>query len=215
MNESPSSWLRLSMSIYSVQGEYVDAPMLENHYKGSKYCEKMDEIASSVGFVSDSLGSETINPVASNSRSQNESSDTSTIASRVHTMSVGRPSLAGDDSVRPASKSNQQCNRTVLQCWAPMASVVTSLLNMSPIMQFVRMKILLVRAFFILFKRFKMVIGTTIMHILMAVLFCVIVGETGPDLSVVTPVAAFGGLLLIMSGVQYVFFLFNNNKVLC
>ncbi|CAE7810365.1 unnamed protein product, partial [Symbiodinium microadriaticum] len=78
-------------------------------------------------------------------------------------------------------------------------------------MQFVRMKILLVRAFFVLFKRQKTVVSTTILHILMACTFCVIVGETGPDVAVVTPVAAFGGLLLIMVGVQYVFFLFSNN----
>ena len=196
--------------------------MLENNYKGSPLAEKVGSIVnSSISHMSDSIGSEIHNPVtSSNARSRPELSTDQSVdrsfstdeASRVHSLSVGRPSM-GDERRRPASPTHQSCHRTVRQFTMPLKSALSSFVNMSLPMQFVRMKILLVRAFFVLFKRYKTVLSTTVLHILMACFFCILVGDTGPDVAVVTPVAAFGGLLLIMVGVQYVFFLFSNNLV--
>jgi len=47
----------------------------------------------------------------------------------------------------------------------------------------------------------------------MAISFCIVVGDAGPEANVVTPVAVFGCLMLILATLQYVFFLFNNHKV--
>lgn len=215
----------IRMLLCNIQGEYVDAPMLDNHYKGSRFSEKVDELINGITFVSDSITSETHNPVAQNSTSTNGRSRTgtspelstdepltvSTDDSRVLSMSVAMSGV--NDSIRPASQANQKANRTLLHLYVPIMSAWKSFISMSIIMQFVRMKIILVRSFFVLFKRYKMVLGTTVLHVLMACTFCIIIGETGPDIAVVTPVAAFGGLLLILSGVQYVFWLFANNKV--
>ena len=196
--------------------------MLENNYKGSTIAVKVNSVISGcVSHASDSIGSEIHNPVSSNSgrdgpaREEDQSVDrtfSTDEANRVQSLSMGRPSV-GSHRRFPSPVVHQSCHRSLQQFAMPFKSALSSFVNMSVAMQFVRMKILLVRAFFVLFKRYKTVLSTTVLHILMACFFCVLVGDTGPDVSVVTPVAAFGGLLLIMVGVQYVYFLFANNLV--
>ena len=137
----------------------------------------------------------------------------SSTGNRLASLSVAQSVDEGSNSRRPQSQAGRCFGGMFLGLYLPFMSFWNSVKNMSISMQFVRMYILLERAFFTIMKREKMLIGTTVLHICMAISFCIVVGDAGPEANVVTPVAVFGCLMLILATLQYVFFLFNNHKV--
>mmetsp|Transcript_20657 Transcript_20657/g.29655 ORF Transcript_20657/g.29655 Transcript_20657/m.29655 type:complete len:1397 (+) Transcript_20657:61-4251(+) len=212
--------------IQNVKGEYVDAPVLENFYKGSDHCERYETLSRAIPFLSNSIGSEVGNPVfAQQSVRTRKDSDgnvtmegisedvSSSTGNRLASLSVAQSVDEGSNSRRPQSQAGRCFGGMFLGLYLPFMSFWNSVKNMSISMQFVRMYILLERAFFTIMKREKMLIGTTVLHICMAISFCIVVGDAGPEANVVTPVAVFGCLMLILATLQYVFFLFNNHKV--
>ena len=74
-------------------------------------------------------------------------------------------------------------------------------------------KVLMERSFYTLFNRRKMIIATLIMHTFLAVNFGYIIGPSGDDSTAVTSLFGIGTMLLILTNVQLVFFLFKNNEV--
>ena len=73
--------------------------------------------------------------------------------------------------------------------------------------------ILLERAWFTLAKREKLVLGSTLVAIAFAVLIGVILGESTNESGSVVGSFCIGSLMMLMSNVQFVFFLFGKNEV--
>jgi hypothetical protein len=80
-------------------------------------------------------------------------------------------------------------------------------------MQYRRASILLTRSFFVLIKRGKLMIGSTIVILFIACVFGIILGESTHEATSVCGVYAIGALLIILSNLQFVFFLYHNNEV--
>jgi hypothetical protein len=80
-------------------------------------------------------------------------------------------------------------------------------------MQYRRASILTTRAFFVLIKRGKLMIGSTIVIFFIACVFGVILGKSTHEGTSVCGVYAIGALLIILSNLQFVFFLYHNNEV--
>jgi hypothetical protein len=76
-----------------------------------------------------------------------------------------------------------------------------------------RANILLKRSFFVLARRGKLVWGSTFVALFWALLFGWILGQSTNEVGSVLGVFSMGAMLLLMSTVQFVFFLFCNNQV--
>ena len=75
------------------------------------------------------------------------------------------------------------------------------------------MRVLLERSFFVLFRRGKLVGGSTVVITLIALTFGFIVGKSTNESGTVVGTFIMGTMLLIMSNLQHVFFLLKNNEV--
>jgi hypothetical protein len=80
-------------------------------------------------------------------------------------------------------------------------------------LQFRKSMILISRAFRTLAKRGKLVWGSTFVALFFAFNFGWILGPSTDEAPSVSAVFAMGAVLLIMSNLQFVFFLFHNNEV--
>lgn len=77
-----------------------------------------------------------------------------------------------------------------------------------------RIAILLVtRSYYVLIKRGKLMVGSTIVILYIACVFGIILGESTHEATSICAVFAMGSLLIILSNLQFVFFLYNNNEV--
>ena len=82
-------------------------------------------------------------------------------------------------------------------------------------LQLLKCKILLIRSYYVLVKREKMVIATCCLNIFLAVLFGIIIGPSSEDYVAITALFGIGTMLLLLSNVQFLFWIFQNNEVLC
>ena len=85
--------------------------------------------------------------------------------------------------------------------------------GVDPYMQYRLASILTTRSFYVLLKRGKLMIGSTVVILFIACVFGIILGESTHEGTSVTGVYAMGALLLILSNLQFVFFLYHNNEV--
>ena len=77
-----------------------------------------------------------------------------------------------------------------------------------------RIAVLLVtRSYYVLIKRGKLVVGSTVVILFIACVFGIILGESTHEATSICAVFAMGSLLIILSNLQFVFFLYNNNEV--
>jgi len=79
--------------------------------------------------------------------------------------------------------------------------------------QFRRAQILLSRAWFTLFRREKMVVGTCLSIVYLGSVFGYMLGEATNEGIEVASVFGMGNMCTLLSNIQFVYFLFNNNQV--
>ena len=80
-------------------------------------------------------------------------------------------------------------------------------------MQALKCKIMFTRSFYVLAKREKMVFGTLLMHFFLAVNFGYIIGPSSDNYVAVTAMFGIGTMLLILTNVQFLFWIYQNNEV--
>jgi hypothetical protein len=80
-------------------------------------------------------------------------------------------------------------------------------------MQMYKTHILMERSFFALVKREKLLVGSTLVAIAFSVLIGIILGESTNESGSVTGSCCIGALMIIISNVQFVFFLYGTNEV--
>jgi hypothetical protein len=130
--------------------------------------------------------------------------------SRSNSMSISRPT----QSSQSQGKFSQAIKNSFRKLLIPFLTSMHEIRTMNVSAQFRKAYVLNRRAFYALFKREKLVIGTTLMYVYIAVFTCFIIKpdqENNPG--VATANGMFGAFLLLVSQLQYVFFLFNNHKV--
>ena len=130
--------------------------------------------------------------------------------SRSHSVSLARPTPAADTN----SKIAQKMTTFLRNLFIPVFTSIHEIRTMNVSAQFRKATVLNRRAFYALFKREKLVIGTTLMYLYIAVFTCFIIKddqENNPGIA--TANSMFGAFLLLVSQLQYVFFLLNNHKV--
>eukprot|EP00602_Paraphysomonas_sp_CaronLab_P005049 CAMPEP_0185030590 /NCGR_PEP_ID=MMETSP1103-20130426/17564_1 /TAXON_ID=36769 /ORGANISM="Paraphysomonas bandaiensis, Strain Caron Lab Isolate" /LENGTH=1294 /DNA_ID=CAMNT_0027565783 /DNA_START=13 /DNA_END=3894 /DNA_ORIENTATION=- len=213
--------------IHNRKGEYVDAPVLEHYYKESELCERYvppdtsDLLASNFN----SRGVQSFNnPLmaglpASTGSSINSSLESGSVRKdqRVNSDgSQGTPVSSFDIGREESTVCPKGGSSKMLMCALFMESVsnaVQNVKNMDLSLESRKAGILLRRSWYTLMKRYKLVVGSTIVALFIAFNFGWILGESTDEASAVTAVFAMGALLLIISNVQFVFFLFHNNEV--
>ena len=184
--------------IVNTKGENVNALSLENNYTSSKQYMYRSNFTNFVEHAE--VMDITANPMVNGMGTFNTSVDTDENKS---------------NDKRPLSnKSRSDSSGTTNNFSNVMApSFVKSICSPNMVLESKKMLILLERSFFVLFRRGKLVIGSSVVVILIALTFGFVVGKSTNESGTVTATCIFGTLLLIMSNLQLVFFLMKNNEV--
>jgi hypothetical protein len=222
--------------------EIVDAPGLERHYKGSSLCmlfienhlKMLKNRAVSLDVDSEENPLRRLSVVANELNAQDDQSVMTDAAddwryvssvdtrSRSRSVSVSMSRRSTSMSVAhptPASQSKRHLAVASLKLsfrklMIPFLTSLHEIRSMNVSAQCLKAYVLNRRAFWALFKREKLVLGTTLMYLYLAVFTCLILKpdqENNPG--TLTALSMFGAFLLLVSQLQYVFFLFNNQKV--
>lgn len=188
------------------QGEYIDAPVLENHYRQSEFAgHYMVSIMEMFRDKNSTDGGDysSANPLQSQERG-------------AKSMEVSK--LDDSPNLQPNQSRTQSRYYTAVSVWADGVQNVVCLslsdiekINIS--MQFVKLKILLVRSFYRLGYRAKLTVGGSCVVLYLSLLFSLILGKSTDESTTVTGLFAIGTLCIFLSNMQYVFWLFTNNQV--
>lgn len=205
--------------------EIADATRLENSYKASAQYMLFQEtqLKAAMERSGNSTGlADTQNPMRlSVGSNDNDTLDkekssagglewryASSVDNRVRSQSLIQP------SAKPAASPPEKAPQLIRWFLIPLLASLHEMRTMNARAQLRKAYVLNRRAFFALYKREKLVIGTTIMYVYLAVFTCIILkSDQENNAGVVTPIAMFGAFLLLISQLQYVFYLFNNQRV--
>ncbi len=94
-------------------------------------------------------------------------------------------------------------------CCSTMYEVVWA----NPALLYSRIQVLLWRSSLVFVKRGKLVIGAIIVHILLAVNFYFILRDASQEIGSVLSFYGIGCMLLIISNIQFAFFVYKSNEV--
>ena len=129
---------------------------------------------------------------------------------RSRSLSMSRPAQGSE----PQGKSTLFFRNLLRKFLIPILTSFQEIRSMNLSVQARKAYVLNRRAFFTLFKREKLVIGTTLMYIYIGVFTCLILKDDHENHpGVATAIYMFGAFLLLVSQIQYVFFLYHNQKV--
>jgi ABC-type multidrug transport system ATPase subunit len=233
--ENPADFLdSVSANLICDQkNEAADATRLENSYKNSSLCMLFMEtqLKQKKIYAAAEKASGLDNPlnrlsVGGNDEEAQDSHATMNNAdeewryassvdtrSRSRSLSIVRPAST---STPPSTKGNlaTSIQLSLRRLMIPLLTSIHEIKNINISAQFRKARVINRRAFWALFKREKLVIGTTLMYVYIGVFTCLILQtdlESNPG--VLTAISMFGAFLLLVSQLQYVFFLFNNQKV--
>jgi hypothetical protein len=176
------------------KGEYIDAPALEHHFKVSKRSD-------SVGLdpTPESPNERVENPILSNDRSRASGMSSFDIVS---------------DDLNPAEVKFKFFFYGWIHYFVDVIyTLYTNVTQFSFELQSRKAYILIDRAFWTLMKRGKLVVGSTCVALFFAFNFGWILGPSTDEAPSVSAVFAMGAVLLIMTNLQFAFFLFHNNEV--
>jgi ABC-type multidrug transport system ATPase subunit len=188
--------------IVNSKGEQINSLSLENNFTTSKQYVYQSNYTNFVEYA-EVLMDSTANPMVKGMGAFDTSVEDEKEKER--TSSVKRTSSANKRSLDNVN------NNKFSNVSAP--SFVKSICSMDIVEELKKMYILLERSFFVLFRRGKLVVGSTVVIALIALTFGFIVGKSSNESGTVTATFIMGTLLLIMSNLQLVFFLLKNNEV--
>jgi hypothetical protein len=200
------------------QGEYIDAPALENHYLSTNrhfsYAPPVDLNLVKIGDLKDPLLTSALsahaNGLAPRQRLLSDDED----PRRKSSSFVGSIDVDEDENDATTVSKLQYLLYTISMFFID--AVTTTIRNIREVdlyMQYRRASILTTRAFFVLLKRGKLITGSTIVILYIACVFGLILGKSTHEGISVCGVYAIGALLIILSNLQFVFFLYHNNEV--
>ena len=129
----------------------------------------------------------------------------------VSTLNVADPNVDNEESERGSSRLSRKSVTRFANFLPP--SFVKSVCSPDIMWEMRKMLILLERSFFVLFRRGKLTLGSTVVMALIALNFGFIVGTSTNESGTVTATFIMGSLLTIMANLQFVFFLLKNNEV--
>jgi ABC-type multidrug transport system ATPase subunit len=183
--------------IVNSKGEHVNALSLENNYTTSKLYARQSNHTNFVEHVEFSMEN-TANPMFKGMSTFNTEAE----------PEESRPSSVG-------KRSSQRCGSESLNSFSSVSSpsFIKSICTLNVCYELKMMFLLLERSFFVLARRGKLVMGSTVVIAAIALTFGFIVGESSNESGTVLAVFIMGTLLLIMSNLQLVFFLLKNNEV--
>ena len=207
----------LLICIYLLQGQVIDSPTLEHHFKGSM----------------------SYNPYASDSSPMHSTASASTTPGKLSSVNSSAMEFSSDNPLRRGSEAESAMKSNVVSMdidynttdhGSPRKFLAIVLMYVSWVisstkqfyhelrhadysMLYIRSQILMERSLYTLIKRHKMIAGTLAMHIFLAVNFGYILGPSGDESAAVTSLFGIGTMLLILTNVQLVFFMFKNNEV--
>ncbi len=207
------------------QDQTVDAPTLELFFQNSSYYRNFD-VAD--GDASESATSSyksknnkkalygvektLLNPIIEREVSPSKDVHSSTSDSRSNPLAL-RPSRSFDvgdeDSVSHLPRESSVIARSITavsEWWTDVRNTDFKRLRMLS-------ALILTRAFFALVKREKLLIGSLILHFLLAMNFYWIMGDSSEDTNPVIGFFAVNALVLIVANVQWGFFLLKSNEV--
>lgn len=196
-----------SCQLKSENGDPLDTPTLESIFKGSSYC-----IAERTYFEG---------------RTSFDSKQKEAVITRENPLLKNRSSSAKMErlsiEMRPSSTYNVPQEEPVFQkwsmekfligCFAACFGTIYEIIWLSPVLLKSRVRIMLFRAFKVLFKREKLVIGAIAVHMLIAFMFSFIGGDLSEETGNVLSMYGLGSMLMILANVQFGFFIFKNNQV--
>ena len=166
-------------------------------------------VSSSATPIKD-LNLDVSNPLLSNSNSSQAFSD-----DILHLSIRERSSF---DIAAQANKSKREKVRTIGSEYLHWISVsfdlyIKEFKNVKFSLQLLKCKILFIRSYYVLAKREKMIISTCVLNIFLAILFGCIIGPSSDNYVAITALFGIGTMLLLLSNVQYLFWIFQNNEV--
>ena len=183
-----------------MQGEYIDAPALEHHYLEN---DRSDEFNLPGELLLLPRLDNNVNPMQAKSADGGVSS--------VVSFDIG--SEDGGSNAQSESKLKFFLYGWIYYVADAFATLLVNMKQFDFELQFRKSGILISRAFRTLAKRGKLVWGSTFVALFFAFNFGWILGPSTDEAPSVSAVFAMGAVLLIMSNLQFVFFLFHNNEV--
>jgi len=183
--------------IVNVKGEHVNSLGLENNYTSSKLYSHQSNYTNFIEY--EVSMDNTTNPMFKGGMS---TFNTETEVDESRSSSSGK---------RSSGKRKSDAVNNFSQISSP--SFLKSVCSTDLMKEFRTLYLLCERSFFVLARRGKIVVGSTVVMVGIALIFGFIVGKSTNESGSVTAVFIMGTLLLIMSNLQLVFFLMKNNEV--
>ena len=199
------------------KNEYIESSTLENYYfstdlynnllarfkKLKSYLKTMENTKNLTGVTS-------MNPIINSKNNGNDSFTNSEAESQTHSASL---------DLEYANQTEISRTRTITKI--PSVFEITILLisnlfiwNASDLSNIIfKSSILLERASLNLFKRWELVTGSIVTYILLACLFGWIIGSGGDQVYNTSGFFAVGSLILLLTSIQYLYYLFKSNEV--
>eukprot|EP00602_Paraphysomonas_sp_CaronLab_P009688 CAMPEP_0185022730 /NCGR_PEP_ID=MMETSP1103-20130426/5431_1 /TAXON_ID=36769 /ORGANISM="Paraphysomonas bandaiensis, Strain Caron Lab Isolate" /LENGTH=1307 /DNA_ID=CAMNT_0027554945 /DNA_START=376 /DNA_END=4299 /DNA_ORIENTATION=+ len=194
------------------KGVFVDTLTLASHYEQSHR---------------DPVYSNALSPIVSLNNTMEEESESSESCGsasvghvkRLSTGSEGSASSASSKlpvscDVMPEDESMFRKVRTSMSdAYVVVSEWIVGVRNADPSRQIHCGRVILQRSWKVLYKRDKLVIGTTLTSVFFACVFGFMLGPSTNEADAVACMFGIGSMCILLSNLQFVFFMFNNHKV--